>query len=322
MHAFPDPAGSGSPGPDDQSADAVGLDIGGTKTHAIRLRRGVVTAETVAGSANVQNVTADAARAALAEVFTALGTDGVTRVVAGSGGVDTAADAAALAALISAHVPDAALDVVHDTRLILAAGAASQGIAVIAGTGSVAWGVDAAGTQARAGGWGYLLGDEGSGYWVGREAVRHALRLSNLGREPDALSAALLRAESITDPTELIGLFHGPTGRRYWAARAGLVFDAAQAGNTAAADIVHAAADHLAELTLDVARRLKLAGPVVIGGGLGMHQRLLQDLLRTRLSSAGMKDIRFLSADPVFGTAYLLAGDGPADSEGAGSNGR
>ena len=65
--------------------------------------------------------------------------------------------------------------IVHDTQLILAAADVQDGIALISGTGSVAWGRTPDGRTARAGGWGYLLGDEGSGYWVGRQAVRHAL---------------------------------------------------------------------------------------------------------------------------------------------------
>lgn len=298
MHALSTPVPAGPA--------TVGLDIGGTKTHGIRLQGGTVAGEAIAGSANVQNVPVEAARASLAEIFAALGTDGVTTVIAGSGGVDTVRDEEALRALIAEHVPDAVVRVVHDTRLILAAGEADEGIAVIAGTGSVAWGMDAAGRQARSGGWGYLLGDEGSGYWVGREAVRHALRRSNLGLGADALTTAVLAACEVTDPTELIGLFHGSTDRRYWAGKAGTVFAAAQAGDAAAAEIVHAAAGHLAGLAIDVAGLLEISGPVVIGGGLGMHQPLLQDLLRDRLHAAGLADIRFLAADPVYGTAYLL----------------
>ena len=64
---------------------------------------------------------------------------------------------------------------------ILAAAGLDEGIALIAGTGSVAWGRDRTGRSARAGGWGYLLGDEGSGYAVVRETVRHALRLARPG---------------------------------------------------------------------------------------------------------------------------------------------
>ncbi|MCQ1999383.1 N-acetylglucosamine kinase [Arthrobacter zhaoxinii] len=316
MQAFPPPA-TDDAGSHDAGPDTIGLDIGGTKTHGIRLHRGTAAAEFIAGSANVQNVPVAAARESLAEVFAGLGTDGVGRVIAGSGGVDTAQDEDALRALIAEHVPGAVVDVIHDTRLILAAGEASEGIALIAGTGSVAWGIDGSGRQARSGGWGYLLGDEGSGYWMGREAVRHTLRRFNLGLEPDSLSRALLRGCGAATPESLIGLFHGPTDRRYWAGKAGLVFEAAQEGNSAAAAIVAEAAGHLTGLILDVAGLLQVSGPVVIGGGLGMHQPMLQDLLRDSLSAAGLTDIRFLTADPVFGVAYLLGagGSGSAGSD-------
>ena len=296
------PAGAGS--------TVIGLDIGGTKTHGLLLRNGVPAAEATAGSANVQNVSADQAAANLAEIFTALDAGPVDRVIVGSGGIDTDDDAAALRALIAPSVPGAAVDVIHDTRLVLAAGEAPAGIAVIAGTGSVAWGLDPAGREARCGGWGYLLGDEGSGYWVAREAVRHTLRSFNLGQEPDQLAAAMMRACSVTEPVQLISLFHSrDTGRRYWAGKAGVVFDSARQGNATAIEIVAAASRHLAGLAADTARLLGIDGPVVVGGGIGMHQPLLQEQLRQDLERAGLTGIRFLSRDPVHGAGFLAAGD-------------
>ena len=94
----------------------------------------------------------------LADLFARIGGGQVAQVYAGAGGIDTDDDAAALAALIEPHVPGARITVVHDSRLLLAAGGASTGVAVIAGTGSAAWGRNAAGDEARAGGWGYLPG--------------------------------------------------------------------------------------------------------------------------------------------------------------------
>ena len=72
---------------------------------------------------------------------------GATEVFAGAGGVDTDDDAAALRALIAPFVPGAQVTVVHDTRLLLAAAGATEGVAVIAGTGSAAWGANAAGDR-------------------------------------------------------------------------------------------------------------------------------------------------------------------------------
>lgn len=291
----------------------VGLDIGGSKTHGALWRDGTLVAEARAGSANVQNVTPAAAAHNLRELFGELLTAGhsghagaVRHVVAGSGGVDTGADADRLRALIAPHAPGATIDVVHDTRLILAAGGARAGIAVIVGTGSVAWGVTEDGRQARSGGWGYLLGDEGSGYWVAREAVRRALHRHDVGLPADALDTAVLALNDVTTPTELIGLFHSSAGRTYWAAQSRAVFDAARDGHDDAADILDRAAVALTRLVLDVASVIGVPGPVVLGGGLAMHQPDLQVRLRTLLAAADITRIVFLEQDPVMGVRFLL----------------
>lgn len=291
--------------PADPASDVVGLDIGGTKTHGVRWNAGVVVAEAISGSSNVQNVTPEEAARNLTELFTALGGQ-VGHVVAGSGGVDTDDDADALRCLIARQVPDARIDVVHDTRLILAAGEASTGIAVIAGTGSVAWGLDSEGRQARSGGWGYLLGDEGSGYWVGREAVRATLHRFNREEPLGVLGQAVLQATGAEKPEELIALFHKPSGRRYWAGQAHLVFDAAEAGDGVAQTIIEAAAHHLCGLVTDVASVLGVHRPVIIGGGLAVHQLKLQALVRAGLAEEGFDEVRFLNTDPVHGVKYLL----------------
>jgi glucosamine kinase len=293
----------------------IGLDIGGTKTHAIRLEDGAVTAEAIAGSANVQNVSREAASIALAEVFSALGSD-ADRVIAGAGGIDTANDAVALAALISPFAPQAEIRAVHDSRLVLAAGRARRGIAVIAGTGSAVWGTDGTGNEARAGGWGYLLGDEGSGYWLGRELVRHALRRRDQGLEPDALTQALLADCSLADPVELIAHFHGPTGRRYWAQRSRLVVEAA--ADPVAAELLAVAAKDLARLIRQVAGRLDISGPVILGGGLGANVPQLAAGIAAALAPYGIDDVRQLDREPVYGVDLL---DDPAGCAGrAGSD--
>ena len=167
----------------------VGVDIGGSKTHGVRVASGgEVLAEKVVGSANIESVTRAQADAALDELFDALGRDGIDVVCAGSAGINTPAQEEWLAGMISRRAPGAKVVIAHDTRLILATPEFDTGIAVICGTGSVAWGRNEAGETARAGGWGYLLGDEGSGYWVAREAVRHALRQADRGLAADPLT--------------------------------------------------------------------------------------------------------------------------------------
>ena len=291
-----------------QPSDVViGLDIGGTKTRGVRFEHGEPVADESVGSANVQNVSREDAAAHLAELFAKIGRGTVAQVYAGAGGIDTDEDAAALAALIEPHVPGARITVVHDSRLLLAAGGASTGVAVIAGTGSAAWGANGAGDEARAGGWGYLLGDEGSGYWLGREAVRHSLRRMNQGQEPDELTRALLDSCNTDDPNKLIALFHSPdTGRRFWAQQARLVVEAADAGHRVSRDLIDQAGKDLADMAAQVLRQLGLDGPVILGSGLGMNVVRLQESFRQHLAVAGVHDVRILEQDPVFGVPLLV----------------
>lgn len=283
----------------------VGLDIGGTKTHGVRWLNGHIVAEAMAGSANVQNVSMEAATRNIARIFEELGPGRIDRVVAGAGGVDTAEDGRRLRAMIEVHASGAAIQVVHDSRLILAAGETSTGMAVILGTGSAFWGINAEGREARAGGWGYLLGDEASGYWMGREAVRHTLREFNRNQQPGMLARLVLQANDVASPDELIGLFHGDTDRRYWAQQSEVVFRAYESGDPAAVRIIDDAVAYVAGKLGDVSTVLGIRGPVIIGGGLGMHQPVYQQRIRTALSAMGLEGIRFLDVDPVLGALFI-----------------
>ena len=289
----------------------VGLDIGGSKTRGIVWTDGAVSSDASVGSTNVQNVSAQAARDNMAELFSLLDAAGATDVLAGAGGVDTDDDAAALAGLISPFVPGARVQVVHDTRLLLAAAGASTGVAVIAGTGSAAWGMNAAGEQARAGGWGYLLGDEGSGYWLVREAVRHSLRRMDSGEAVDELTAGLLDYCGLESPQQLIAHFHMGTTRRYWAAGSPVVFAAARDGHRAALALVDQAAADLADMAAKVAGQLGLAGPVVLGSGLGSNVPALQEAFTAQLARRGFEDVQILRQDPIFGIPLIVAEQAP-----------
>jgi len=304
----PDSAQHSHAGPEAVDGTVIGLDIGGTKTRGVRFENGSPVRDESAGSSNVQNVTREVAAANLAELLGKIGGGHVDEVYAGAGGIDTDEDARALADLIAPHAPGARITVVHDSRLLLAAGGASTGVAVIAGTGSAAWGKNDAGEEARAGGWGYLLGDEGSGYWLGREAVRHSLRRMNQGLEPDQLSRALLDSVGVEEPGKLIALFHSPdTGRRYWAQQARLVVEAADAGDPTSRALVEQAGRDLADLAEQAVRQLGLNGPVILGSGLGMNVPRLQEAFKAKLAAGGITDVRILQQDPVFGVPRLVA---------------
>lgn len=297
------------PGGNTAGGGIIGLDIGGTKTHGIKIVGGAVVEDRLVGSSNTQNVSIDTAALNLSLLLEGLGAVNAARIYVGAGGVDTDSDMAELRRLISPLAPGAGITIVHDTRLILAAAGADTGIAVIAGTGSAAWGVTADGREARAGGWGYLLGDEGSGYWLGREAVRHSLHRTNLGMSDDELTTELLDSCGLNSSEQLIRHFHGNKDRTYWANKSRLVFDCARRGNAASRKLVDQAGRSLAEQALQVAARLRMPGPVVLGGGLGLNQPALQDSFTNYLTINGVTDVRVLSTEPVFGVMHLAEKD-------------
>ena len=286
----------------------VGIDIGGSKTHAVSLLA-TEAHEALAGSANPSSVgLVEADRqlgAILDQLARATGGEPIDTICVGAAGVDTIEAELRLRDLIAARVPGAAVRIVHDTELILAAAGLDHGIALIAGTGSVAWGRTGSGLVARAGGWGYLLGDEGSGYGIARAAVRHALRLADLGQRPDRLSQQLAADCGLRRPAQLIDHFYAFPERRYWAGHARVVFELGADDDPAATTIIGAAATSLAELVSTVLHRLGQRLPVVLGGGVLVHQPSLAGLVGDRIAETGLTDVRVLDRDPAHGAVRL-----------------
>jgi N-acetylglucosamine kinase len=165
--------------------------------------------------------------------------------------------------------------IVNDATAALVGGTGSPfGVVCVAGTGSIAFGVNRAGERARAGGWGHLLGDEGSGYAIGLEALRAVCRASD-GRGPQtALTALVLERCGLPDASGLIGQAYGGWGPADVAAFAPCVGTASDGGDAEALAILDRAADELALAARTVASRLGFlepgAGPfpVVTSGGL------------------------------------------------------
>jgi N-acetylglucosamine kinase-like BadF-type ATPase len=309
----------------------LGLDIGGSKTHAI-LADAVLkddgggaplvrsAAECTVGSANIASVGPDEAAAALDDLATWLGIGNpanhrIRTVFAGAAGADTPAARERLTCLLSRRFPGARIRVDHDTRIILAAGGLTAGTVLISGTGSAAWAKSVDGREARAGGWGYLLGDEGSGYAVARSAVRNALQELDDGLPAGPLTSQLLAQTGATEPAELLDLFYRQPERRYWAGLAGTVF-ALAAADPASAAIAEEAAQHLAGLALTVNRRLgaipAAAGdpsfpPVLLAGGMLVNQPSLAGRVRALLADNGLIDVRVLDRSPAWGAVELAS---------------
>src|SRR5919206_381899 len=124
------------------------------------------------------------------------------------------------------------------------------GVVVIAGTGSVAFGRNDAGEEVRAGGWGPIIGDEGSGYFIARTGLSAILRAYD-GRGKATLMTELLRNEHHLEPRDLPRAIYAQTTHADDVARyAKLVFDAAKADDAVARSIVELGAQQLASCVL------------------------------------------------------------------------
>lgn len=142
------------------------------------------------------------------------------------------------------------LQVVHDSVNALAGATAGQpGIIVIAGTGSVARGVNARGEESRVGGWGHQFGDEGSAYWIGRAAVRATLAEYDRMAPETLLTPMLFERLSVTSPYQLTEKYYaGTLSREHLAGLSVWVNEAAQQGDNVAREILRDAGRDLAHL--------------------------------------------------------------------------
>jgi glucosamine kinase len=218
---------------------------------------------------------------------------------AGSAGAEVAAGRERLERILATLLPDCRITVVHDARLVLAAAGFETGIALISGTGSVAYGRDAGGREARAGGWGWLVGDDGSAAWLAREAAREVMLRSDSGKPLGSLGESMLAAVKARGITDLMGRLNSLNEPREWAALAGVVFEAAS-NDAGAALLVERTASTLGDLVGLVRKQLSLDGPLVLAGGQLLNQPLLESAVRKRLGPATR-----LREPPVAGAVRL-----------------
>lgn len=177
--------------------------------------------------------------------------------------------------------------VTGDAEPILAATEEESGVALISGTGSFAWGRNLTGETSRAGGWGYLFGDEGSGYAIALAGLRAAVQSADGRAHPTGLLEAFLQALDANRPEQLVGRVYGRNlSREQIAGLARCVFECSENDETARA-IVESAADDLARMVGTVARVLMLPAnryPLALAGGVLVGQPDLRDSIARRLS--------------------------------------
>lgn len=295
----------------------IGIDGGGSKTAVVLARLdGSPVGRGEGGPSNYHAVGLENAFAALDEAISAawmqagIPEQPVSAVVLGMSGVDRPEDSTVFETWTARRFPGVHVKLVNDGQIALAAGTPQGwGVVVVSGTGSIIFGQDEHGRTARAGGWGPLFGDEGSGYRAALEAIQAVARAHD-GRGPaTSLTQRVLAFFQVTAPPDLIAAVYRPENSRAEIARLSRAVDEeALAGDPVAQRIVQRAAEELAAGVQSVAvQQLHLQTvPIALAGGFLVHGRSLQTAFLDRVKAIGIPlDSVDSVEEPVWGAVRL-----------------
>lgn len=275
----------------------IGIDGGGSKTHAIVADEtgasiGEATGPGSAVKPGDEDASAEVIAAVVRDALEAAGMSHVTPRVICIGVAGAGREAARQALWQALVARDLAADVVVHSDFGIALDDAfgdGPGVLLISGTGSAAFGRSPAGTTARCGGWGPVIGDEGSGTWIGRRALSVVSAAADGRESQTALTGAILTAAEVNEVSDLIP-WAANASREQIASLAPVVFSVADAGDLRANAIISLAVEELMLHIRALAQQLfgdeRAAVPVAFTGGLLKKGSTLRKRLEHRLRSA------------------------------------
>lgn len=302
----------------DEEVLVIGVDGGATKTSSVVMTAsGRVLGRGIAPPSNIHSVGRDAAASALRQAIDSALADArrpyeaVDAICLCLAGVARPRDREVIQEIVREIYPFPRVLIHNDALGALAAGTGrAEGVVVIAGTGTIAYGIDARGRTARAAGWGALLADYGSGFWIGWQALQ-AVVCAVDGRGPSTqLVDDILGHLKLKGPDDLIAwTYDQPLEWGRFAALAPLVTGAAEGGDSVAAEILRQAGEHLAASALAVVRRLELTArpfDLVLAGSVWKAGRWVEGPMQARVR-AEAPYVQFIhpSRSPAEGAAML-----------------
>jgi N-acetylglucosamine kinase-like BadF-type ATPase len=297
----------------------LGVDGGGTSTTAwLADSSGRVLGRGVGGPSNAKAIGLEAARVSLdravRSAFAEAGIEiqGVAVACLGLAGFDRPEDRRQLEAWAGESPWNGRLILVNDGDLVVAAGTPETwGVGLIAGTGSIAVGRDREGRTARAGGWGYLFGDEGSGYAVALAGLRKVARRAD-GREPagsSTLTDRFREALGIGSTSELVSaIYREGFDRAKVASLAPIVVAAAGDDPSIGIEILEPAGKELASMVAAVARKLEFGRgplPLAMAGSFLLKCTPITYVVLDQLAAMGYEVASTFVANPVEGALAL-----------------
>jgi len=297
----------------------LGIDGGGTKTTCAVGDDSQLLATATAGPSNVVRVGETRARESLQRsVGQACRAAGIapreiSRTCLGGSGA-ARPEVATLVRSFLAEILSTPIDVVGDMQIALeAAFDRGPGVLVIAGTGSIAYGRDRNERTARAGGWGFAIGDEGSAHWIGRAAVGAVLRASDRNSSepennaPSTLATALCKAWAVSSLTDLARVANAIPPPDF-----AVLFPVVSASqDDLACQVLRSAGTELAQVAGVVVNRLFPKDedgpvPVAMTGGVFRHAELVRQIFYNDLRALDSRlEINPEVIEPVEGALRL-----------------
>lgn len=281
-----------------QEVTVLAVDGGGTGCRAALCdEAGRILAYAQGDCCNYHSIGSEKTAANLTSLFIDLAKNqplSIKIAVLGFAGLDTKKDKDILTPLVQQALSAAnitAADIcLYNDAILTVKGRVGQnnGVLIAAGTGSIACGVTKEGLETRVGGWGYRVGDEGSGYSIGKAAIIHTLR-SYDGREAvSGISAATLRELAVTDEAELLDWVYGPRfSVPEVAALTPVIVQLAEQGDRQAETIIQQACQQLETMACTVIKKLGLPNAkfsLVLSGGV-LKNPLISRQLTNRLAA-------------------------------------
>ena len=294
----------------------IGIDGGGSKTVGILAEEtGLVRTRVEVGASNYHTIGETKTKEVLADLVSQLLAHAnvtLTQCIGsclGLAGLARPADQEVLGRICGELGLRKNCILTHDAQIALVGGTGKlAGVIINSGTGSIVYGINADGTEARAGGWGHLLGDEGSGYAIALRGLRAIARAEDGRGAPTKLSNLMLNEIGLRQPSDLIHWIHGAS-KHSVAALAHVVFAAMADGDLVSRQIIQHAADQLVLAAKAVIAKLGQNQPsdIVLNGGILAHHPAIVNLLREGLRRmAPNARIDLAKHEPAYG-AVLLA---------------
>ena len=294
----------------------IGIDGGGSRSRlvAIDKARNIIarceggatniTAETYNGVySNMKNLLNEFT------VITKMSLDGCAALYIGSAGASTGENATLLEKIFRDIGIKGKIKVTNDAELaLMAATQGEPGIIIIAGTGSVGYAMDREGQSHRAGGWGHIIDDGGSGYRIGMDAIKAVFMALDHRSEETILTNMVAEFFNQSNPAQVLSHVYGPLFHKSKIAKlALLVEDAATKGDRVAIDIETRAANDLITLAQTLMHRAQLyAHNIVLSGSIILRSKNIRPMFEAAILKTfpNMKIVS-MNESPELGAAYI-----------------